>query len=235
MCGSETAQCEAVGTRSEGWYASRGAGCGGQRLIEYAFCGSDGGVPDAGPEPDAAGLEDASADATVADAGGAGAPECRYLGTRSEGWYRADGSRICFAFCARNTAGCDNIGTRSEGWYASSGQGCGGGPLIEYAFCSMGTDAGASTADASPGDAAPSDAGLADTGQHAGPECRYVGTRSEGWYRPSTGARVCWAQCRGTTSGCQFVGTRSEGWYARNTAQGCGMASGLIEYAMCGP
>ena len=66
-------------------------------------------------------------------------PDCLYVGTRSEGWYAADGRRICYANCARATATCEAIGTRSEGWYATPPEAaCNTFPverLIEWAFC----------------------------------------------------------------------------------------------------
>lgn len=83
-------------------------------------------------------------DAGVADAGAphdggtVQAPTCSYIGTRSEGWYRADGSRVCWASCASNVAECRYNGTFSEGWYGSQGTGCnaaGVPELIEYADC----------------------------------------------------------------------------------------------------
>ena len=67
-------------------------------------------------------------------------PSCRAIGTRSEGWYRANGERICFANCAGATATCANVGTRSEGWYTDVvGAACGDPPverLIQWTRCS---------------------------------------------------------------------------------------------------
>ncbi|MEZ4339049.1 MAG: hypothetical protein R3B82_20720 [Sandaracinaceae bacterium] len=66
-------------------------------------------------------------------------PVCRFVGTRSEGWYDPDGTRICFASCAGHTASCEAIGTRSEGWYADdTSAGCMTIPvdrLIEWTMC----------------------------------------------------------------------------------------------------
>ncbi len=67
-------------------------------------------------------------------------PTCRNIGTRSEGWYRADGMRICFASCGGATITCEAIGTRSEGWYTDPDTAaCGSIPvprLVEWADCS---------------------------------------------------------------------------------------------------
>lgn len=67
-------------------------------------------------------------------------PSCRAIGTRSEGWYRANGDRICFANCAGATATCTNVGTRSEGWYTDvASAACGDPPvdrLIQWTRCS---------------------------------------------------------------------------------------------------
>jgi hypothetical protein len=66
-------------------------------------------------------------------------PECRNVGTRSEGWYQPDGMRICFAMCNGASASCEAIGTRSEGWYADvATASCGSTPverLIEWINC----------------------------------------------------------------------------------------------------
>lgn len=68
------------------------------------------------------------------------APSCRAIGTRSEGWYRADGERICFANCAGASVVCANVGTRSEGWYADvASAGCSDPPverLVQWTDCS---------------------------------------------------------------------------------------------------
>jgi len=45
------------------------------------------------------------------------------------------------------------------------------------------------------------------------PECRHIGTRSEGWYDSCTGERYRWDQCGGCRAVCGALGTRSEGWY----------------------
>jgi|JI10StandDraft_1071094.scaffolds.fasta_scaffold1794375_2 hypothetical protein len=70
---------------------------------------------------------DASVNTMPVDAAEAGTPDvtpvdvpaCRAIGTRSEGWYRANGERICFANCAGAVLTCANVGTRSEGWYTN--------------------------------------------------------------------------------------------------------------------
>ncbi len=47
-------------------------------------------------------------------------PECRAIGTRSEGWYDScSGDLYRYDTCARCEAECRAIGTRSEGWYES--------------------------------------------------------------------------------------------------------------------
>ncbi len=64
-------------------------------------------------------------------------PVCRNSGSRSEGWYAADGTRICGTRCTGATASCGAAGTRSEGWYASDpAAGCTtGNALIDFANC----------------------------------------------------------------------------------------------------
>lgn len=117
---------------------------------------ADSGAPDAGPidagaadaGPLDAGVPDAGpADAGLLDAGppdsglpAAVGPLCSFPGTRSEGWYREDGGRICWTTCSGLISACQAAGTRSEGWYARGGDGGYGGcssgaTLIEYASC----------------------------------------------------------------------------------------------------
>ncbi len=66
-------------------------------------------------------------------------PACRGVGTRSEGWYRPDGTRVCYAACAGHPVRCEAIGTRSEGWYTDDASaGCTAIPvdrLIEWTMC----------------------------------------------------------------------------------------------------
>jgi hypothetical protein len=67
-------------------------------------------------------------------------PMCLGVGGRSEGWYAADGVRICGVGCDGATLACENAGTRSEGWYATPATaGCGGGGpgsrLVQFANC----------------------------------------------------------------------------------------------------
>ena len=66
-------------------------------------------------------------------------PSCRAIGTRSEGWYEADGTRICFASCEGAALECRYPGTRSEGWYTSTaGAACSDPPvtdLVQWADC----------------------------------------------------------------------------------------------------
>lgn len=60
-------------------------------------------------------------------------PECRYIGTRSEGWYNScDGKRYKWEFCSKckGKPVCDKMGSKSEGWYCD-------GNLIAYAQCSQ--------------------------------------------------------------------------------------------------
>ena len=63
------------------------------------------------------------------------------------------------------------------------------------------------------------------------PECRAVGTRSEGWYNPCTGALICWASCADHTAQCGAIGSRSEGWYSTGN-KGCN-GSNLIGWTNC--
>jgi len=63
-------------------------------------------------------------------------PQCRFPGSRREGWYQPDGTVICLVPCRGATASCDLVGSRSEGWYASiDTAGCMGTRLIEFANC----------------------------------------------------------------------------------------------------
>ncbi|MCC7536758.1 MAG: hypothetical protein IT379_11120 [Deltaproteobacteria bacterium] len=68
----------------------------------------------------------------------------------------------------------------------------------------------------------------------AAPECRAVGTRSEGWYAPD-GTLICWARCGGAVAACGAVGSRSEGWYSSTDGTGCGGGSRLVQWADCSP
>lgn len=64
------------------------------------------------------------------------APECRFIGTRSEGWYLPDGTRICWTFCSAGAAPtCEGVATATEGWYTTDGAACGTGRLIQLADC----------------------------------------------------------------------------------------------------
>jgi hypothetical protein len=60
------------------------------------------------------------------------------------------------------------------------------------------------------------------------PECRNVGTDTEGWYDTCTGALVVQRACQSCHPFCQAIGTRSEGW-----SDDCG--DGLIAWGQCGP
>ncbi len=63
------------------------------------------------------------------------APTCGAVGTRSEGWYACDGTRIRWTTpgttnsCAGCTPRCLNVGSFSEGWYDCTDA------LIVYAIC----------------------------------------------------------------------------------------------------
>ena len=59
------------------------------------------------------------------------------------------------------------------------------------------------------------------------PECRHVGTDSEGWYDSCTGDRIKFDTCGGCTASCGAICSRSEGWYSS--------CSGFIAYAFCTP
>ena len=61
------------------------------------------------------------------------------------------------------------------------------------------------------------------------PQCRHVGSDSEGWYDPCTGALVKYATCGKCTVSCDKIGSKSEGWYAS-----CGSTVSLVAWAMCG-
>jgi len=67
-------------------------------------------------------------------------PMCLGIGGRGEGWYEADGTRICGVGCDGATLSCENVGTRSEGWYAMpASAGCPtplGGGLVQWVNCS---------------------------------------------------------------------------------------------------
>jgi hypothetical protein len=79
-------------------------------------------------------------------------PECKFSGTRSEGWYLGD-KLIKYDNCERKLLECLYRDTRSEGWYSSKVMG--DMMLVDYSFCSN---------------------------ESIKPTCRYSGTRSEGWY-----------------------------------------------------
>lgn len=62
-------------------------------------------------------------------------PECKNVGTRSEGWYDGcSGDLIKYELCDKCGAYCGAIGTRSEGWYSTcENEGYG---LIRWEICS---------------------------------------------------------------------------------------------------
>ncbi len=141
-------------------------------------------------------------------------PVCSRIGTRSEGWYDAETDRlICFSGCSTaRAAECGAIGSRSEGWYTDEGLGCNGRALIRWDSC------------------APPEPPPPPT--PARPECRNRGTRSEGWWDPTTNTRICFAGCSDAEAPrCDAIGTRGEGWYT-SEGMGCG-GSDLIQWAMC--
>jgi hypothetical protein len=136
--------CEAIGSRSEGWYDS----CGGQR-IAWGFCGPrrscrDGAI-DACPTLACEFPLDQPVDYTCRTGASvpfcgcdvpaaACEPVCRNIGTADEGWFDGCSETLLQkTTCSGCTVTCDAIGTRSEGWYSS----CSG--LIDYAFCASGT------------------------------------------------------------------------------------------------
>ncbi len=94
----------------------------------------DDAMPDAPPDDapsDAIAPEDASEDATASMS-----PQCRNVGTSSEGWYHpTTDDEICLTSCGDATApSCGAIGSRSEGWYTDEGAGC-MGALIAWDDC----------------------------------------------------------------------------------------------------
>ncbi len=60
------------------------------------------------------------------------------------------------------------------------------------------------------------------------PICKYIGSRSEGWYDSCSGTRLQYTFCSKCTAKpkCLHIGSKSEGWYDCNGK--------LIKYAMCG-
>lgn len=62
-------------------------------------------------------------------------PTCEHVGTNDEGWYFADGTKICAADCGGITPTCSATGSKSEGWYTTFGHGCGGGELVGWDNC----------------------------------------------------------------------------------------------------
>ncbi len=82
-----------------------------------------------------------------------------------------------------------------------------------------------------------------DVGPHSNhrPECRAVGTRSEGWYWADTGQLIKYDQCADAGEPhCGAVGSRSEGWYADGYGlivwDNCHLADGIgLEGDPCGP
>jgi hypothetical protein len=64
------------------------------------------------------------------------APTCGMVGTSQEGWYDAQGARLCSVKCEGASARCGKEKGGYEGWYAVMGMGCNGG-LIKPADCSL--------------------------------------------------------------------------------------------------
>jgi hypothetical protein len=59
------------------------------------------------------------------------------------------------------------------------------------------------------------------------PECRHIGSYSEGWYDSCTGELLGdYRICAGQEPVCLYIGTDSEGWYA-------GEEGDLIDWAAC--
>jgi len=58
------------------------------------------------------------------------------------------------------------------------------------------------------------------------PECRFIGTRSEGWYRTCDDERIRWDFCDGCGAACLYPGSRAEGYYDSCDGE-------LIEFADC--
>lgn len=118
---------------------------------------------------------------------------------------KADGTDICLFF--GYVAGCDLCA--EEGWY---GDGECDDWLIEDGIC-VGPDP---------------DCGPVGPCR---PECRAIGSRSEGWYDSCTDELIGWAPCDGCEAQCDAIGSRSEGWY---DSCGAGMnGAGLILWAEC--
>jgi hypothetical protein len=115
----KTPQCEAIGTRSEGWYRNGQLLRWDRCLQKIAICErhfADGEGWYAVEQPKLINwsqCENAKSH-----------PVCAAVGTRSEGWY-LDGRLLkkfngapAITKCAGQVASCYAIGTRSEGWYA---------------------------------------------------------------------------------------------------------------------
>jgi hypothetical protein len=133
--------CQAIGTRSEGWYD----GCSGARIAwdqcgPRLECGKDpsgacaGGKCVVGNE---ASFECPGGDSRplcACDVPAAECPlECRDIGIATEGWYDScTGMQVKLEKCGGCTAFCDKIGTKSEGWYSD----CTG--LLAWAQCATG-------------------------------------------------------------------------------------------------
>ena len=62
-------------------------------------------------------------------------PVCKYVGTKSEGWYNCKDELIVYGACEKCEAGCEYIGTDSEGWYSSCPAGASSSSLITWASC----------------------------------------------------------------------------------------------------
>jgi hypothetical protein len=218
--------CDAIGTRSEGWYTPDGericwASCA---EASAARCDAIGSRSEGWYTDDEAGCmggglihwDDCDGDEPPPPPPTPEPPICDAIGTRSEGWYTADGERICWASCAEASAArCDAIGSRSEGWYTDDEAGCMSGGLIHWDDCS---------GDEPPPPPPPTP---------APPTCDHIGTRSEGWYT-ADGERLCWASCADASAArCDAVGSRSEGWYT-DDGKGC-REMDLIAWDDCDP
>lgn len=167
-------------------------------------------------------------------------PECRNVGTRSEGWYDScTGVLIGFTLCDGCTPVCSAIGSRSEGWVSS----CDGAAIGAFAACGpsmacsadpaakcpvgVACQAGATAAYPCPDGSEVPQCTCAPPDAACPPTCQNVGMKTEGWYNSCTGVQLRLETCGKATAKCGSIGTKSEGWYRSDTGA-------LIGYAQCG-
>ncbi|MFH0902337.1 MAG: hypothetical protein V2A73_17025 [Pseudomonadota bacterium] len=217
-CAGETAKCGGVGTRSEGYYAEKEHGCGGESLVRFQECKAIEVVEVA---------KDKCLDLPLA--------ECEARGCQVALAYPYDAAAGCYlnspkpAFCKAEQdiecfwAGDPIVMTDPDGnsWYSDSS--CFLTPTTwKTEYFSEGKPECEDDEEVPPAD------------ETCVPVCKLIGSFSEGWYDSCTGKLICWANCAGETAQCDGVGTRSEGYYTEKE-HGCDGEESLIRYQSCAP